>query len=539
MALILVIALLLSLTTQAYEFNSFAAWETPQSIMQKTESTLVLKDPGYAYASIGENNWSDYQLKLKLKPLSYGKNSVLRLFFRQDFLWNSYSLDITSEKSQIVRYDGTWEKYKVLTNGRGIKAGEEVEITLEAKEDLFKVYFNEELVMETDSTKFKTGKIVLFSENVAFEAKDPRLQGTFDEEYSTRDLGYFPKGDPQGGGVEHMVLIYGNVGTKWGLTEAYPYVGYLTSLEESNYEIDFKDYMFDSALFLALTAPDGHAFDSPNRGKPAVKEHWQWYMDSLFAEGQQLAAFNEAIGLVNEQLGQEKKLKIYIMIPNPMAETSNFGDVDGTGSLNFTLKDAEANKEQRFKAVKWYVDSVLDRYRTAQYENLELIGFYWVEEIINRRIPGEIELLKTISDYLHTKELKYSWIPYFGVDGRREYEKLGFDLCIYQPNYMFGADIPPSRLLETAKEAYKYRLGVEIEADYTVLSTLKGREKFRDYLRAGLSYGFMNEATVAYYQDVKVFGSAALSSSPEQRQVYDDLYKFIKGTWEEPLESRK
>ncbi len=539
MLFIFLLVLAASLTTQAYEYTGFEAWQTPQKSIEKTATTLLLNKSDFAFVSIGENDWNNYHLKLNLKPLSYGPKGVLHLFFRQEFLWSSYSLDITAEKTQLVRYDSIWDKYRVLAEGRGIQSGEEISITLEVLEDQIKVFFNSELCLEAESNKYKTGKLVLFSENVAFEASKVFIEGTIEEEYSSRDRGYLPQGNPKGGGVEHMVLIYGNAGTKWDLISAYPYVGYLSPLEENNFQIEFTDYLFDSVMFLALTAPNGYAFDSPSRGKPALKEQWQWYLDSLFTEGKQLAAFNEAMDKVNKQLGQERKIKIYIMIPNPMAQIKSFGAVDDTGSLNFSLKDPVANQEQRYKAVKWYLDQFFIRYEKANYKNLELIGFYWLQEIVDRSIPGELELLKEINSYLHARDLKFSWIPYFNVDGRREYETLGFDLCIYQSNYMFGANIPPSRLLETAKEAYKYRLGVEIEADISVLSTLKGREKLYDYFRAGLSYGFMTEATLAYYQDIEVFGLAATSSAPGKRAVYDNLYKFIKGTWEELLEARR
>ena len=141
-------------------------------------------------------------------------------------------------------------------------------------EDQIKVFFNSELCLEAESNKYKTGKLVLFSENVAFRASKVYVEGTIEEEYSSRDRGYIPQGDPQGGRVEHMVLIYGNAGTKWDLISAYPYVGYLSPLEESNFQIEFTDYLFDSVMFLALTAPNGYAFDSPSRGKPALKEQW-------------------------------------------------------------------------------------------------------------------------------------------------------------------------------------------------------------------------------------------------------------------------
>jgi len=528
----------LSFFSQAFEYQGFSEWTMFQSNLVQSSEKLSLPNKDYAYAELGEDNWQDYELKIKIKPLSYGKNGVLRLFFRQDYPWNSYSLDITAQKIELTRYDGIWDKNRILAHSKGIPAGEEVELVLKVEGENITVYLDQALVMSTSSVKYKNGKIVLFSENTAYEASDFLIKGTISTE-TKNDPGYFPQGDKQGGGIEHMVLIYGNSGSKWTYLEAYPYVGYLTPLEEANYQIIFQDYLFDSFLFLALRAPDGYAFDSPNRGEPATKTEWQWYIDSLFKEDEQLSAFDKAFGLVNQQLGGNKKAKIYIMIPCPMPETQNFGAVDKEGNLSFNHSDPTKNKNQRFKAVKWYVDQVLERFKKLQPKNLELVGFYWLEESINKKAVGGKELLLEISDYLHQKDLKFSWIPYYSVAEHRNYQDYGFDLCIYQPNYMFNSEIPISRLVDTAKEAYRYNLGVEIEASDSILGSMSNRERFYDYLRAGRSFNFMTDATLAYYQGNNVFGSAALSSFPEIRDIYDNLYKFIKGEYEEPLEKRR
>ena len=535
---VIFLILVLSIFSQAFEYQGFSNWTIFQSNLKQTSEKLVLSKNDYAYAQLGEKNWQDYELKIKLKPLSYGKNGVLRLFFRQEYPWNSYSLDITAKKIELTRYDGIWDKNKVLAQSEGIKAGEEVELTLMVKEENFTVYLDQELVISTSSIKYKNGMITLFAENVAFQASDFSIVGTISSEIKS-DPGHFPKGDTRGGGVEHMVLIYGNSGSKWTHLDAYPYVGYLTPLEEANYQIIYEDYLFDSFLFLALKAPDGYAFDSPSRGEPATKTEWQWYIDSLFTENEQLNAFDKAFELVNQQLGANRKAKIYIMIPCPMPETKNFGAVDKEGNLSFNHSDPTKNMNHRFKAVTWYIDQVLERFEKLQPKNLELVGFYWLEESINKQVSGGKELLLEISDYLHQKDLKFSWIPYFSVAEHRDYQDYGFDLCIYQPNYMFNSELPLSRLVTTAKEAYQYNLGVEIEASDSILGSMSSRERFYDYLRAGRSFNFMTDATLAYYQGKNVFGAAALSSFPEIRDIYDNLYKFIKGEFEEPLEKRR
>lgn len=119
MLLCMVLVLSISLFTQAqvleqvFEYVGFSNWSSPQSQMIVSEEKIVLPQNDYAYAEVGEKNWADYDLKLKLTPKSFGENGVIRLFFRQEFPWNTYSLDITEKKLELTRYDGIWEKNRV------------------------------------------------------------------------------------------------------------------------------------------------------------------------------------------------------------------------------------------------------------------------------------------------------------------------------------------------------------------------------------------------------------------------------------------
>ena len=100
---------------------------------------------------------------------------------------------------------------------------------------------------------------------------------------------------------------------------------------------------------------------------------------------------------------------------------------------------------------------------------------------------------------------------------------------------MFNDKVPLQRFLDVSSDAKKYRQGIEIEADHRVITSKEARERFRDYLRAGVTYGFMKEALHGYYQDVKVLGIAASSNDPEVRAIYDDVNRFVQGTFSEEL----
>src|SRR5690606_6097265 len=90
--------------------------------------------------------------------------------------------------------------------------------------------------------------------------------------------------------------------------------------------------------------------------------------------------------------------------------------------------------------------------------------------------------------------------------GYDRWESLGFDVAIYQPNYMFDTSLPKRRLYDAADRAYRLGMGIEIEANWTILSTEAGRERFRDYLWAGVKYGFMEHAVRAYYSGARSLG---------------------------------
>jgi hypothetical protein len=98
---------------------------------------------------------------------------------------------------------------------------------------------------------------------------------------------------------------------------------------------------------------------------------------------------------------------------------------------------------------------------------------------------------------------------------------------------MFNTKIPRDRLKEAADISQAYGMGVEIEADSSILSLESGRERYLDYLRAGMEYGYMKGAIKAYYQDARALWEAFSSWNPEVHRMYDATYEFVKGTFSE------
>ena len=97
-------------------------------------------------------------------------------------------------------------------------------------------------------------------------------------------------------------------------------------------------------------------------------------------------------------------------------------------------------------------ETFLEMFEKANLDQLELAGFYWLEEMIHAN-PGEDDLVRQVSKYLHDKGFKFCWIPWFRAKGHDRWEEVGFDFCIHQPNYMFRADVPISRFADVTSDA--------------------------------------------------------------------------------------
>lgn len=344
---------------------------------------------------------------------------------------------------------------------------------------------------------------------------------------------YAAPGTPEVGGARHIMLIYTQ--KEWSLADALPYVGYAPPRKPGDsWLVQWQDWFFDTFLFLALVTPDNprHAFDAPSRGTPANWDDWMWFIDYLIDESNQLAAFDSAVGTLKAKLGDEDyRAKVIIMIPYPMPEQKDFGDPLGQGvSLSFSPvgQGQEKALQSQITAVKVYVEELLARWQSRGFENLELIGLYWLAETASE---NDMRLVEATSALVREKGLKFYWIPYFTAQGWARWQKAGFDAAILQPNYMFDTGIPFSRLEEAAVRANRYGMGIEIEADETVLSSTKGQERYLDYLRAGVKYGYMTEALHGYYQGVDILQRAFISSDPDVRRLYDATYAYVKGTF--------
>lgn len=269
------------------------------------------------------------------------------------------------------------------------------------------------------------------------------------------------------------------------------------------------DTLFDAYLFLPLTR-----FEFAPESKNLAG--WKQYLYSQFKEECNLDALNKVTGETAAALGlDDYKSKVFFSLLCPRYNITDFGDIDGSGSLNFN------SDEDSRKAIKWLVDEHIRLYKEGNYNNTELCGFYWFQE---STAPREIALLKYAGDYVRSLGYRLFWIPYYIAAGFSDWKKLGFDLACMQPNYVFQKDADKERLYINAEICRKKGMCVEMEVHWDVTPELVKR--YLEYLEVGAEVGYMK--SVKIYYEGGSFVAANKSSDKLQKLIYDYTYKFAK-----------
>ncbi len=329
-------------------------------------------------------------------------------------------------------------------------------------------------------------------------------------------------------GYENLVLTYTHNSNKSDYGRHYPedlkpYVAYLD--ENGN----AKDFFFDSYLFLPCVSsgPSGARihYDTQN---PTKAIDWTNYVEDTFYKDANVDALEVAFGEAKKELNDNsRKAGVVLTILYPGVEAGDkFGSLGGK-ALDFT------KMEDRKYAVKWIIDEQLKLFNERDYQHLDLIGFYWLEEYLNTGDKGtaDKELFLYASEYLHSKGLKFVWIPWFRSNGYKQWKSLGIDAVTMQPN-MYWQQIADAKRVETClDDCIRYGMGMEIEIDGKALTSGEYFNRYLDYLEGGMKLGAMDSIKM-YYQDAKqaVFYAACYSENARARSIYDLTYKYSKGT---------
>lgn len=322
-------------------------------------------------------------------------------------------------------------------------------------------------------------------------------------------------GAEQLGGAKDVVLAYFSAEEQEALCAEHflPYVGYLKDGKAT-------DTLFDGYLFLPFVKFLYEGY----KKRPLDKSKWQQYMDMQFLEGRNLDALELAVEQVQKDLSlPELKVKVFFSILYPVVEQRAFGEIGGK-NLDFTVL------EDRIAALKWLIDEQEERFRAKNYKHLDLVGYYWFTEEIDYNDSQLLEMIRFTTDYVRSKKMITTWIPYYLASGYNDWRRLGFDMACYQPNYAFRRDIPEQRLFDAAETAKLLGMCIELEVG--------GIERWnvghtRNYYAAGAVTGYMKDAAHMYYQCGMpgAFYRAYHSEDPVLHSMYDDTYRFIKGTY--------
>ncbi|CAM3926628.1 DUF4855 domain-containing protein [Alicyclobacillus pomorum] len=318
--------------------------------------------------------------------------------------------------------------------------------------------------------------------------------------------------DARAHGIHNMLLVYtgdhGSLGL-WSQLDFLPMLGY-TSLTGSAPSAR----MFDTMLFL----PYGSVADT--------QSGWQAYLNDLFASNQQLSSLDAAVGQVNQELSTPGyKEKVVLTLPYASYGDGVWGSVNGNPiNLNGTSDDPLA-LQARHQAMQWYLQTLLSMWNNAHFQNLELTGLYWENEAVNEERPGEVPLIQDAVSLAHQNNLPLFWIPYYDAAGIADWQTLDFDAAWLQPNYVEqGTTADIGRIRNAEQYATAHGMGLELEVTSTDSQVQTLYSQSIDQLVAD---GFAGNVSHAWYAGSKLLVTAANSSDPNTRLLYDNTYNMI------------
>ncbi|MCI1779888.1 MAG: DUF4855 domain-containing protein [Bacteroidales bacterium] len=314
--------------------------------------------------------------------------------------------------------------------------------------------------------------------------------------------------------INDLVLIYqgGTNRLDWTEEQFAPYV--LHTFADGH-----KDWFFDGFLFLEFANGQGVSYATGYAPKSAVKTDWEWLLDRIFEKGKSLSALDRCIDSIKNQIGTPGfKHKIVLGLPMPRGGQEDWGELNGK-KLSFSLR------QDQLEAEYWYIDQLLKRFNSAKYNNLELYGFYWVEED-NIASKG---ITVPISSYIHSKNKLFCWIPYWKARGFEKWKELGFDIAYQQPNYYFDKKISIERLKQACDTASKYNMGMEMEFDKRSLhdTTDSYYSRFKDYINSFDETGVFASSSIAYYCGGDGILKMYESNNTKDREIMDDLARHV------------
>jgi glucokinase-like ROK family protein len=364
---------------------------------------------------------------------------------------------------------------------------------------------------------------------------------------------YFPQSAPEMGHLRHLLLLYGDAQRPWTEEEL------LYSVAHVDREGRPDDWLFDSFLFLNVRAGSGRDYRADvNLGtsmcgegdffaacspQPATKADWMELLDFYLGPSGAVRTLERTLASALHRIGRPygEPRNVVLMIPYPHITQPAWGALDAGGtSLDFTIRSQNLMRasEQRLAACRFFVDEIVGRWSAQRFEHVRLLGVYWMFETVHRGWDVDDHwLLKELRPHVNRHGLKLLWIPFwssYNVHALDDYRSYYFDLAFLQPNYMFYRE---GKSIEAAARAARARgAGIEIEyyleLDEPIRVEGERHSRFREYLNGGIRHGYMRDAACAHFQGVGALRRMHGHADPMEREMYEDLYRFVRGDYE-------
>ncbi len=518
-------------------------WDSSDSDY-KTHQNLLLGRPQQISASYYANkNYANAQAETgdDTKILTDGKrcqNGTLYCYSGEYFYArNGGSIDFFYDLEKLSSIDTVKVNFLEQTDW-GISRPSYIDVFLsENGEDWYKVYSYErkddEVLNKTatamtvggelDKTytarfvRFRVESAVLFIDELeAFGKKDikgaTRLADSGIKSvkfYTNPERAEYADVDNTNINAKDIAIIYPN-GTQ--ADSLLPMVAYLD--EEGNVKDTFMDGF--------LIGPYGPMPSGAMGHQNTNKADWE-YVYNMYFDGQSgLDVLDATVADVKSKLGiTDYKVKIYFTMLTVLDTMTDFGDVDGDG-----VSEDLSTPAGRKTVVEWFTAMCINEFERRGYENLEIDGFYWVNEAIIWE-HDDAYVIAEVSEYVHATGYNFLWVPYYTAHRYYLGYELGFDAVSMQPNAVFTTDAPLWRIPSAAELTKMYNMCVEIEHSYQCLGDPEFARTYMLYLYYGALTGYMDSIHV-YYHDLENFAKLAYSDSELCRMQYDATYHFAK-----------
>lgn len=299
-------------------------------------------------------------------------------------------------------------------------------------------------------------------------------------------------------GIKSGALIYSGL-EKTAFDEQF-YKPYLT---------DGNRAYFDTFVVVARQYPGGE-FQETAKNKADYSD-WKWYSDKLFSATGPLKPLNAAA------LEENRTASVYIGIPYPK-RTGAIKDLTGKNITN-TLS-------ARTQLVNWYISEIESKWKQAKYENINLKGYYWINETV---IHAEDEQLVTdTSSVIHKRGRKFIYAPHARTTNFENWKYYGFDGAYLQPNtFRLQLGDPAARLHKAFLEAQIKGSGITLEIDnYSPHQIDVGVKNFHTYLEFAEMYGLKGKSFLLYQQTEMVYRMSTWKPV-SYKNAYTELGDFM------------